>query len=95
MQVQDDLDKGVVGAVPIPSDNAGKEEVVAALVANVEAMIRADRKITALKQLQVSKTGLKKYDHYEAHLVGIADISYAGSYMAYGISERRIGGSSF
>ncbi|KAG2681900.1 hypothetical protein I3760_11G164700 [Carya illinoinensis] len=59
--VQDDLDKGVVGAVPIPSDNAGKEEVVAALVANVEAMIRADRKTTALKQLQgrIWRTGFE------------------------------------
>jgi methylthioribulose 1-phosphate dehydratase/enolase-phosphatase E1 len=57
MQVEDDLEQGVVGAVPIPPDNAGKEEVIAALVANVEAMIKADRKITALKQLQVSKTG--------------------------------------
>ena len=62
MQVQDDLKQGVVGAVPIPSDDAGKEDVIAALVANVEAMIRADRKITALKQLQVSKTGLKICD---------------------------------
>jgi methylthioribulose 1-phosphate dehydratase/enolase-phosphatase E1 len=57
MQVEDDLEQGVVGAVPIPPDNAGKEEVIAALVANVEAMIKADRKITALKQLQVSNTG--------------------------------------
>ncbi|XP_062169471.1 probable bifunctional methylthioribulose-1-phosphate dehydratase/enolase-phosphatase E1 1 [Alnus glutinosa] len=51
-QVEDDLEQSVVGAVPIPPDNAGKEDVIAALVANVEAMIRADRKITALKQLQ-------------------------------------------
>ncbi|GAB2241436.1 hypothetical protein Droror1_Dr00018211, partial [Drosera rotundifolia] len=51
-QVQDDLEKGVAGAFPIPSDNAGKEEIIAPLVANVEAMIKADRKITALKQLQ-------------------------------------------
>ncbi|KAK8527421.1 hypothetical protein V6N13_085250 [Hibiscus sabdariffa] len=51
-QVEDDLKQGVIGAVPIPSDDAGKEEVIAALVANVEAMIKADRKITALKQLQ-------------------------------------------
>lgn len=56
LQVQDDLEKGVNGAVPIPPEQAGKEEVIAALVANVEAMIKADRKITALKQLQVSKT---------------------------------------
>ncbi|GKV15961.1 hypothetical protein SLEP1_g26682 [Rubroshorea leprosula] len=51
-QVQDDLKQGVAGAVPIPSNDMGKEEVIAALVANVEAMIKADRKITALKQLQ-------------------------------------------
>ncbi|XP_040990041.1 probable bifunctional methylthioribulose-1-phosphate dehydratase/enolase-phosphatase E1 isoform X3 [Juglans microcarpa x Juglans regia] len=60
-QVQDDLDQGIVGAVPIPSDSAGKEEVIAALVANVEAMIKADRKITALKQLQghIWRTGFE------------------------------------
>ncbi|CAK9318143.1 unnamed protein product [Citrullus colocynthis] len=51
-QVEEDLENGVAGAVPIPPDNAGKEEVIVALVANVEAMIKADRKITALKQLQ-------------------------------------------
>lgn len=60
MQVQDDLEKGVNGAVPIPPEHAGKEEVIAALVANVEAMIKADRKITALKQLQVSKTKFRR-----------------------------------
>ncbi|XP_059661501.1 probable bifunctional methylthioribulose-1-phosphate dehydratase/enolase-phosphatase E1 1 [Cornus florida] len=61
VQVRDDLVQGIVGAVPIPSDNAGKEEVIAALVANVEAMIRADRKITALKQLQghIWRTGFQ------------------------------------
>lgn len=47
--------KGVVGAVPIPPDASGKEEVIAAVVSNVDAMIKADRKITALKQLQVSR----------------------------------------
>lgn len=51
-QVQDDLEKGVAGAVPIPLDDSAKEDVIAALVANVEAMIKADRKIPALKQLQ-------------------------------------------
>ena len=55
LQVEDDLKQGVAGAVPIPPGDAGKEEVIAALVANVDAMIKADRKITALKQLQVSK----------------------------------------
>ena len=37
----------------VPPDEAGKDEVIGALVANVEAMIKADRKITSLKQLQV------------------------------------------
>lgn len=46
----------MVGAVPVPSDDDGKEKVIAALVANVGAMIKADRKITALKQLQVCKS---------------------------------------
>ncbi|KAG5551269.1 hypothetical protein RHGRI_009628 [Rhododendron griersonianum] len=60
-QVENDLRQGIAGAVPIPSDDAGKEEVVAALVANVEAMIKADRKITALKQLQghIWRTGFQ------------------------------------
>ena len=42
--------------MPLPPDDAGKEEIIAALVANVEAMIKADRKITALKELQVIKS---------------------------------------
>lgn len=54
-KVQDDLQNGVADAVPIPSDEVGKEKVIAALVANVEGMIKSDRKITSLKQLQVSK----------------------------------------
>ncbi|KVI02225.1 Class II aldolase/adducin N-terminal [Cynara cardunculus var. scolymus] len=53
MHLEETYDTGVVGAVPIPSDDAGKEEVIASLVANVEGMIKADRKITSLKQLQV------------------------------------------
>ncbi|KAF3647681.1 putative bifunctional methylthioribulose-1-phosphate dehydratase/enolase-phosphatase E1 [Capsicum annuum] len=61
-QVQEDLENGVAGAVRIPSSDAGKEEVIAALVTNVEAMIKADRKITALKALQghIWQTGFKK-----------------------------------
>lgn len=51
-QVEEDLRNGVADAVPIPSDGE-KEDVIAAIVANVNAMIKADRKITALKQLQV------------------------------------------
>ncbi|OWM88650.1 probable bifunctional methylthioribulose-1-phosphate dehydratase/enolase-phosphatase E1 [Punica granatum] len=60
-QVEDDLKNGVAGALPIPPDEAGKEEVIAALVANVDAMIKADRKITALKQLQghIWRTGFE------------------------------------
>ncbi|KAG5046947.1 putative bifunctional methylthioribulose-1-phosphate dehydratase/enolase-phosphatase E1 [Glycine soja] len=51
-QVQSDLKQGIAGAVPIPSDGACKRAVIDALVTNVEAMIKADRKITALKELQ-------------------------------------------
>lgn len=60
-QVQDDLEQGIAGAIPSPSDDAAKEELIAALVANVQAMIRADRKITALKQLQghIWRTGFQ------------------------------------
>ncbi|KAF7836713.1 putative bifunctional methylthioribulose-1-phosphate dehydratase/enolase-phosphatase E1 1 [Senna tora] len=60
-QVQTDLEQGVAGAVPIPPDNARKEDIIAALVANVEAMIKADRKITALKELQghIWRTGFE------------------------------------
>ncbi|OMO73276.1 hypothetical protein COLO4_27183 [Corchorus olitorius] len=60
-QVEEDLKQGVPGAVPIPSEDAGKEAVIAALVANVEGMIKADRKITALKQLQghIWRTGFE------------------------------------
>lgn len=45
--------------MPIPPDDAGKQEVIAALVANVDAMIKADRKITALKELQVVKLDIE------------------------------------
>ncbi|XP_042514781.1 probable bifunctional methylthioribulose-1-phosphate dehydratase/enolase-phosphatase E1 isoform X1 [Macadamia integrifolia] len=60
-QVEEDLHQGVAGAVPIPTNDAGKDEVIAYLVANVEAMIKADRKITGLKQLQghIWRTGFQ------------------------------------
>ncbi|TVU22362.1 hypothetical protein EJB05_32053, partial [Eragrostis curvula] len=51
-QVEQDLAEAVAGAVPVPPDEAGKDKVIDALVANVQAMIKADRKITSLKQLQ-------------------------------------------
>ncbi|KAF9666767.1 hypothetical protein SADUNF_Sadunf16G0262900 [Salix dunnii] len=75
-QVEDDLAQGVDGAIPIPSDDAGKEEVVAALVANVETMIKADRKITALKQLQghIWRTG---YENNELEGVVYDDVPEA------------------
>uniref|UniRef100_A0ACD5TVY0 Uncharacterized protein n=3 Tax=Avena sativa TaxID=4498 RepID=A0ACD5TVY0_AVESA len=49
-QIDRDLADGVPGAVPVPP--APDEEAIDALVANVEAMIDADRKLPALKQLQ-------------------------------------------
>ncbi|KAK9131813.1 hypothetical protein Scep_011341 [Stephania cephalantha] len=60
-QVDYDLKQGVPGAIPIPPDDAEKEKVIAALVANVESMIRADRKVTALKELQghIWRTGFQ------------------------------------
>ncbi|KAK2651148.1 hypothetical protein Ddye_018637 [Dipteronia dyeriana] len=67
-QVQNDLDQSIVGAVPVPQDYVGKELVIASLVANVESMIRADRNVTALKQLQahIWRTGFQSNE-----LVGV------------------------
>lgn len=75
-QVLDDLEKGISGSTPIPPDDAGKEEVIESLVANVEAMIKADRKITALKQLQghIWRTG---YDNNELQGVVFDDVPEA------------------
>lgn len=58
-QVQQDLENGVAGAVCIPYDAAGKMEIIMSLVTNVEAMIKTDRKITALKELQVRTVVIK------------------------------------
>ncbi|CAL4964551.1 unnamed protein product [Urochloa decumbens] len=60
-QVEQDLAEGLAGAVPVPPEEAGKDAVIDALVANVEAMIKADRKITSLKQLQgrIWRTGFE------------------------------------
>ncbi|XP_050249029.1 probable bifunctional methylthioribulose-1-phosphate dehydratase/enolase-phosphatase E1 2 [Quercus robur] len=60
-QVQIDWEQGVIGAVPIPLDHVGKELVIASLAANVTAMIRADREVTSLKQLQghIWRTGFQ------------------------------------
>lgn len=53
LKVEEDCKNGVAGAVPIPPENSGRDSVIDAIVTNVEAMIKADRKITSLKQLQV------------------------------------------
>ncbi|RID40867.1 hypothetical protein BRARA_J00876 [Brassica rapa] len=60
-QVEEDLRQGLAGAVPIPHADEGKEKVIAAVVSNVEAMTKADRKITALKELQghIWRTGFE------------------------------------
>ncbi|KAI3897851.1 hypothetical protein MKX03_011222 [Papaver bracteatum] len=51
-QVEHDMKQGVVGVLPIAPDEAGKEQVIDSLVANVKVMIKSDRKITSLKELQ-------------------------------------------
>ncbi|KAL0925576.1 hypothetical protein M5K25_003930 [Dendrobium thyrsiflorum] len=75
-QVLDDLKKGIAGSTPIPPDDTGKEEVIESLVVNVEAMIKADRKITALKQLQghIWRTG---YENNELQGVVFDDVPEA------------------
>ncbi|KAM3197411.1 hypothetical protein ACQJBY_072834 [Aegilops geniculata] len=52
-QINEDLAEGVPGAVALPPpDDTDQDKTINALVANVQAMIDADRKLTALKQLQ-------------------------------------------
>lgn len=51
LQIEEDVAGGVSGSQPLPSTD-DREEVIAALVANVEAMIDADRKVGPLKTLQ-------------------------------------------
>lgn len=51
-QVHEDLRNGVPGATEIPAESAGIDAVISALEKNVHAMIKADRKVTALKELQ-------------------------------------------
>ncbi|XP_057955991.1 probable bifunctional methylthioribulose-1-phosphate dehydratase/enolase-phosphatase E1 2 isoform X3 [Malania oleifera] len=67
-QIQEDLEQGAVGAVPIPSDYGTKDLVIASLAANVEAMIRTARKVTALKLLEghIWRTGFQNNE-----LVGV------------------------
>ncbi|CAI7769977.1 unnamed protein product [Closterium sp. NIES-54] len=51
-QIDEDVKSSIPGAEPVPPSEAGKEAVVGAVERNVAAMIAADRKVTALKQLQ-------------------------------------------
>ncbi|KAI3749872.1 hypothetical protein L2E82_20489 [Cichorium intybus] len=80
--VEDDLQNGVANVVPDPSDEVGRQEVIAALVANVEGMTKFDRKITSLKQLQghIWRTGFEKNE-----LKGVVfdDVSWVSSKMAF------------
>ncbi|CAM6096373.1 unnamed protein product [Calypogeia fissa] len=61
-QIEEDLDQGVVGAQPVPLEGESKVDIVAALEVNVVAAIKADRKVTALKQLQghIWRSGYEK-----------------------------------
>ncbi|XP_042879617.1 enolase-phosphatase E1-like [Penaeus japonicus] len=51
-QVRKDLAAGVNGCHALPGDGGGREPLLDALVANVFAMMDADRKVAALKTLQ-------------------------------------------
>ncbi|KAJ7550182.1 hypothetical protein O6H91_07G087100 [Diphasiastrum complanatum] len=63
-QTSEDLEQGLSGIVEIPPDDAGKAAVIAALKNNLLLMIKEDRKVTALKQLQghIWRTGYAKGD---------------------------------
>jgi methylthioribulose 1-phosphate dehydratase/enolase-phosphatase E1 len=52
MQAAQDVAAGSPGVSPIPEPSAGQAAVVDATVGWVEGAIAADRKVTALKQLQ-------------------------------------------
>lgn len=51
LQIEEDVAAGVSGRQPLPT-TSDREEVISALVANVEAMMDADRKVGPLKTLQ-------------------------------------------
>lgn len=74
-----------MGSVPVPSDDAGKEEVIDSLVANVEAMIKADRKITSLKELQVIKLAFSELVNrtsYSSHILTASSrVIYGGKVL--------------
>ncbi|XP_052177379.1 probable bifunctional methylthioribulose-1-phosphate dehydratase/enolase-phosphatase E1 2 isoform X2 [Diospyros lotus] len=51
-EIQNDLEQGILGAAPVAPEYMGKKMVIDTLVVNVEAMIQANREVTALKLLQ-------------------------------------------
>lgn len=56
------------GATEIPAESAGIDVVIAALEENVQAMIKADQKITTLKELQVwGRSNTKCHQFLNAH----------------------------
>lgn len=77
------MKQGLFGSVPIPPDDALKEKVIDSLVDNVESMIKSDRKITSLKQLQVRHTHfyLICSPSYFLFLKFIFFFCYSGSYL--------------
>ncbi|KAF5780883.1 putative 2,3-diketo-5-methylthiopentyl-1-phosphate enolase, Phosphoric monoester hydrolase [Helianthus annuus] len=87
VQVEDDLQHGIVDVVLIPFDGAGKHAMmIVALVANVEGMIKSDKKITSLKQLQVSKFNmLFSFFNQKIYFKLLNILIYGRSHMAHWI----------
>ncbi|TVU25452.1 hypothetical protein EJB05_27948, partial [Eragrostis curvula] len=87
IQIEDDLKNGITGSVPVPTYEASKEEVINSLVANVQSMIKADRKITSLKQLQghIWRTGFEKKE-----LQGIVFEDVPGALKSWHANGRKI-----
>jgi methylthioribulose 1-phosphate dehydratase/enolase-phosphatase E1 len=55
LQAAKDVEDGIPGSRIVPLAGAAKDaDIIAAVEANVLSMIEADRKVTALKELQVS-----------------------------------------
>ena len=53
-QAAKDVEDGIDGSQIVPPAGVAKDEdIIAAVEANVNSMIEADRKVTALKELQV------------------------------------------
>ena len=52
-KAEKDVADGIRGSQIVPHAGVTKEDIIAAVEANVISMIEADRKVTALKELQV------------------------------------------